>query len=179
MTSLAHPEIPARVIEAMIEWEQPTPAQYERVAPTPVVEILSDSDEHDPEAEEDLDEDPKEEDPEEETAEEPTLVHSSEASGSDGPGEGGQQDWLLESSSKSSHQFQLERMADHHRQLRADRTDPPPPVGDHHSDSVSVPSKRVVASESSGSGSYTVLVEVHTDSSSEEDLDSSSSEEDQ
>ena len=35
MTSLAYPEIPARVIEACIEWEQPTPAQYERVAPAP------------------------------------------------------------------------------------------------------------------------------------------------
>ena len=53
ITSLVHPEILARVIEACIEWEQPTPAQYERVAPTPVVEILSDFDEHDPEVEED------------------------------------------------------------------------------------------------------------------------------
>ena len=83
MTSLAHPEIPARIIEACIEWEQPTPAQYERVAPAPVVEILSDSDEE-PE------EEPKE-DSEEESVEEIAPVSSSEASGSDGPGEGGQQ----------------------------------------------------------------------------------------
>lgn len=48
MTLLPHPEIPARVIEAMIEWEQPTPAQYERVAPVLVMEILSNFDEHDP-----------------------------------------------------------------------------------------------------------------------------------
>ena len=61
MTSLAHPEIPARVIEACIEWEQPTSAQYERVAPAPMVEILSDSDEHDPELEEDPEEEPEEE----------------------------------------------------------------------------------------------------------------------
>ena len=72
MTSLAHPEIPTRVIEACIKWEQPTPAQYERVAPAPVVDILSDSDEHDPEVEEDPkpeEEEPEEEDPEEESEE--------------------------------------------------------------------------------------------------------------
>ena len=102
-----HPEIPARVIEALIEWEQPTPAQYERAAPVPVVEILSNPEE---EPEEDL-----EEDSDEDTAEESVPMSSSEASGSDGLGKGGQQDWLLESSSESTHQFQLEWMADCHR----------------------------------------------------------------
>ena len=82
-----------------------------------MVEILSDPEEE------------PEEDPEEETTEESTPMSSSEASGSDGPGEGGQQDWLLESGSESNHQFQLEWMADRHRQWRVDRTDPPPPVG--------------------------------------------------
>ena len=85
---------------------------------------------------------------------------------------------MLESGSESSHQFQLEWMADRYRQWITDRTDPLPPVGDHHLDSVSVPSERAVAPESSGSGSCTALVEVHADSSSEEDSDSSSSEED-
>ena len=84
MTSLAHPEIPAKIIEACIEWEQPTPAQYERVAPALVVEILSDSDEHDPEVEEDPE--PEEEDPEEESAEQHAPVPSSE---DDGPIVGG------------------------------------------------------------------------------------------
>ena len=70
-------------------------------------------------------------------------------------------------------------MADRHRQWRADRTDPLPPVEDHHLDSISVSSERDVTPESSGSGLCTTLVEVHADSSSEEDSDSSSSEEDQ
>lgn len=60
-----------------------------------MVEILFDFDE---EPEEDL-----EEDPEEESAEDVTPVLSSDASVSDGPGEGGQQNWLLDSDSESSH----------------------------------------------------------------------------
>ena len=44
-TSLAHPEILVRVIEVLIEWEQPSPAQYARVALVPVLEILFDLEE--------------------------------------------------------------------------------------------------------------------------------------
>ena len=105
MTSLAHPEILARVIEACIEWEQPTPAQYERVAPAPVMEILSDSDEHDPVVEEDPE--PEEVEPSEEHAPVPS-------SGDDGPIVGGQQPWLMGSTSESSHEFELEWMAIRH-----------------------------------------------------------------
>ena len=76
MTSLAHPEILARVIEALIEWEQPTPAQYDRVAPALVLEILSKLEE---EPEEELEEDP-EEDPKE-----PVPIASSGVSNG-GPG---------------------------------------------------------------------------------------------
>ena len=112
-TSLVHLEILARVIEALIKWEQPTPAQYVRVAPVPVMEILYDSEEE------------PEEDPEEQSAEEIAPVSSSEASGSDGLSEGGQQNWLLESGSESSHQFHLEWMVDRYSQCRVDRTDPP------------------------------------------------------
>ena len=68
-------------------------------------------------------------------------------------------------------------MADRYAQWRADRTDPTPPVDDLPSPSSS--SKRFVALESSGSGSCTALVEVHVDSSSEEDSYSSLSESDQ
>ena len=117
ITSLVHPEILARVIEACIEWEQPTPAQYERVAPAPMVEILSESDEHDPvveeepEEEEPEEEEPEEDDPEEEIAEEPVPVPSP---GDDGPLIGGQQPWLMASGSESSHEFELEWMASRH-----------------------------------------------------------------
>ena len=169
MTSLAYPEIPARVIEACIEWEQPTPAQYERVAPAPVVEILSDSDEHDPEVEEDPE--PEEEDPEEEPAEEHAPVLSS---GDDRPIVGGQQPWLMSSGSESSHEFELEWMASRHAQWRADRTVPPANVDDLPF--VASSSERSVAPESSRSGSCTTLVDVHAYSSSEEDSYSSSSE---
>ena len=68
MTSLTHPEIPARVIEALIKWKQPTPTQYARVAPAPVLEILS-------KPKEELEEDP----------DEPIPVASTGASGG-GPG---------------------------------------------------------------------------------------------
>ena len=96
------------VIEAQIEWEQPTPAQYARVAPAPVLEILFDpkeelEEEPEEEPEEELEEDPKED------LDEPVSATSSGASGG-GPG------WLLESGSESSHQFELEWMADRHRQ---------------------------------------------------------------
>ena len=181
MTSLAHPEIPARVIEACIEWEQPTPAQYERVAPTLVVEILSDSDEHDPEVEEDPEpeeepeeEDPKEEPEEVEPSEEPAPVPSSR---DDGPIVSGQQPWLMASDSESSHEFELEWMASRHAQWRADRTDPPANVDDLPS--VASSSERSEAPESSGSGSCVALMDVHADSSSEEDSYISSSESDQ
>ena len=59
----------------------------------PMVEILSDSEEE------------PEEDSEEEFAEEIAPVSSLEESGSDGPGVGGQQNWLLDSGNESSHQF--------------------------------------------------------------------------
>ena len=72
MTSLTHPEIPTKVIEALIEWEQPTPAQYARVVPALVLEILSDP-------EEELEEEPEEE--LEEDPDEPIPVVSSGASG--------------------------------------------------------------------------------------------------
>ena len=138
--------------------------QYERVAPTPVVEILSDTDSDEHESEE-------------ESVDGTAPVSSSGASGDDGPVRGGQQPWLMESGSESSHQFQLEWMADRYAQWRADRTDLTPPVDDLPTPSSSF--ERFVASESSGSGSCTALVEVHADSSLEEDSDSSSSEEGQ
>ena len=72
MTSLAHPEILARVIEVLIEWEQTTPTQYARVAPVPVLEIFSNLVE---EPEEALEEDPKED------LEEPIPAASSGVSG--------------------------------------------------------------------------------------------------
>ena len=165
MTSLAHPEIPARVIEACIEWEQPTPAQYERVTPAPVVEILSDSDEHDPVVEEN---------PEEEVAEEPAPVLSSD---DDGPIVGGQQPWLMASGSESSHEFQLEWMTSRHAQWRANRTVPPTNIDDLPS--VASSSERSEAPESSRLDSCVALVDVHADSSSEEDSYVSSSESDQ
>ena len=146
MTSLVHPEIPASVIEALIEWDQPTPAQYARVAPAPVVEILSDP------------KDELEEDPEDEFADKTAPVSSSEASRSDGPGEGEQQDWLLESSNESSHQFHLEWIADRYSQWRADRIARPPSLDSHYSVSVSVSPERSIAPESEGSGSCIALV---------------------
>ena len=165
MTSLAHPEIPAKVIEALIKWEQPTPAQYARVAPAPILEILSN-----------LEEEPEEKP--EEDPEEPTPASSSRASGS-GPSR------LLESGSESSHQFMLEWMADRHRQWRADRTDRPSLIDVHCSASASTPSVRTLALESNGVGpSGIAIVVISSDSSLEEDsdssdLDTSSSEEDQ
>ena len=130
MTSLAYPEIPARVIEACIEWEQPTPTQYERVAPGPVVEILSDSDKHDLEVDEDPEEEPEEEEPEEEDLEEETVGESTPVPSlsppiTDGPSEGGVHGWWLAGETESSHQCELEWMADEHIQWRADQTDPP------------------------------------------------------
>ena len=65
-------------------------------------------------------------------------------------------------------------MVNRYAQWRADRTNPTSQMDDLSS--VASSSKRSVAPESSGSGSCTALVEVHTDSSSEEDSYSSSSE---
>ena len=39
MSSLEHPEVPNKVFETRIEWVQPTPSHYERVAPVPLLEI--------------------------------------------------------------------------------------------------------------------------------------------
>ena len=154
MTSLVHPHIPARVIEACIEWEQPTPTQYERVAPVPVVEILSDSDSDEYESEE-------------ESTDGTAPVPSSGEFGEEGPVQGGQQPWLMASGSESSHQFHLEWMADRYAPWLAARTAPTPPV-DHLPSPVSSV-ERSVAPESSGSCSGAAVVEVHSDSSSEED----------
>ena len=109
MTSLAHPEIPARVIEACIEWEQPTPTPFMRVAPVPAVEILSE-----PESEYETIPDGEpviatdDEDPVEETSEETTSESSLGTSRVHEQIRGGQQPWLMASGSESNHQFQLE-----------------------------------------------------------------------
>ena len=114
----------------------------------------------------------------EEDSEEPVATTSSRASGG-GPG------WLLESGGESSHQLQLEWMADSHRQWRADRTDRPPPIDVHYSVLASSSSVRLVAPESDEVGpSGTALVVISSDSSSKADSDSygsdtSLSEEDQ
>ena len=141
------------------------------------MEILSDSDEYDPEVEEDPEpeeEEPKEEDPEEEPAEEPAPVPSS---GDDGPIVGGQQPWLMPSGSESSHEFELEWMASRHAQWRADRTVSPANIDDLPS--VESSFERSEAPESSGSGSCVEVMDVHADSSSEGDSYISSSESDQ
>ena len=54
MTSLEHPELPARVLEELMEWIQPTPTPYVLAEPVQVIEVTS-SEEEDPE------EDPEEE----------------------------------------------------------------------------------------------------------------------
>lgn len=113
----------------------------------------------------DLEEDPKKE---EEPATEPAPASSSKAFRGGGPG------WLLESSSESSHQFQLEWMVDRYRQWRADRTARPPPVEVHCSTSTFTPSERSVALEFDGAGpSGTTVIVISSDSSSKEDFDSS------
>ena len=143
-----------------------------------MVEILSDSDEHDPvveeDPEEDLEDEPEEEDPEEEIAEEPISVPSS---GDDRPIVGGQQPWLMTSGSESSPEFELEWMASRHAQWRANRTVPPANVDDLPS--VASSSERSEVPESSGSGSCVEVMDVHADSSSEGESYISSSESDQ
>ena len=126
------------------------------MVPTPVLDILFD--------------------PEEEP-EEPILAASLGAFGG-GPG------WLLESGSESSHQFELEWMANSHRQWRADRTNRPPPIDVHYSASATTSFVRSVAPESDEAGpSGTAVVVISSDLSSKEDFDNfdwdtSSSEED-
>ena len=137
----------------MIEWEQPTLAQYARVVPAPVLEILFD-----------LEKEP-EEDPEE-----PALASSSKASDGGGPG------WLLESGNESSHQFILEWMTDPYRKWRADWTSRPSLIEVHCSASASTPSERSATLEFDGAGpSGTVMIVISSNSSSEEDSDSSNS----
>ena len=80
----------------------------------------------------------------------------------------------MDSGSESSHQFELEWMADHHAQWKVDRTVSPANVDDLPP--VASSSERSEAPESSGSGSCVALVDVHADSSLEGDSYSSSSE---
>lgn len=68
-------------------------------------------------------------------------------------------------------------MTDRHPQWIADRTNPSPSFGSSCSTPVS--SERSMAPEYSDSSSCAALIDVHADSSSGEDSDSSSSEDDQ
>ena len=83
----------------------------------------------------------------------------------------------MASGSESSHEFELEWMASRHAKWRADRTVPPANVDDLPS--VASSSERSEAPESSGSSSCVEVMDVHADSSSEEDSYVSSSESDQ
>ena len=47
MTSLEHPELPACVLEELMEWIQPTPTPYISVEPSQIMEVTSS--EEDPE----------------------------------------------------------------------------------------------------------------------------------
>ena len=152
MTSLACPEIPARVIEACIEWEQPTPTPFMRVAPVPTVEILSEPEsEYEPIAEGEPVIAADKGDPAAEFSEETTSESSSGAAEVHEQIRDGQQPWLMTSGSESSHQFQLEWMADRHAGWLATRTAPVPSFCD--SCSVVGSSERSVTQDQSGSGS--------------------------
>ena len=83
----------------------------------------------------------------------------------------------MASGSESSHKFELEWMASHHAQWRADQTVSLVNIDDLPS--VASSSERSEAPESSGSSSCVEVMHVHADSSSEGDFYVSSSESDQ
>ena len=153
MTLLVHPKAPARVIEALIEWEQTTPADFGGDASTPLIGTPSDS-------EEDLKEDPEPK-VDEDSVNDPEQTLSSEPTDGD---------------SESSHRWRLEWLDHHYHPWRASVVEPAASAGDSLSSTaflvVRVDMRQVDRPGPSG----IATIASSSDSNSEEDFDRSNTE---